>query len=395
MLHLKKEQETTVSDLELVTRYKQTGELHHVGLLYQRYTHLILGICLKYLKNEEDSKDAAMEIFENLTEVLLKHEITNFKSWLHTTTRNHCLRNKIMLVAFENVKAADEQKISCLTFEQMMHYVEKTLSPAQRAAVDTHLTQCELCSEALEGFAAFPDKARLPLMVEDLHAEIQTRYIPETVPAYQPSWSERLAEAAQSAKNWFAEAMETTVSILTTPRQNLKLAYAMATVFLAGVASVFYLNRETPGEKLFAAYYQPYPNIASSVRGETSADKLQDALQQYDAQNFKAALASLQEILRTEPGNTTAHFYAGICYLKLEEAAHVRPHFSKVIEANDERLAGPAAWYLALAYLQQNDLPQARTTLAGIGASGQVYQEQARQLLSNCGSSEDFRKSLL
>jgi RNA polymerase sigma-70 factor (ECF subfamily) len=88
---LTKKEETTLADLELVLRYRQSGEVYYAGVLFQRYTHLILGICLKYFKNEEDSKDAVMDIFEQITVALLKHEVANFKSWLHTLTRNHCL----------------------------------------------------------------------------------------------------------------------------------------------------------------------------------------------------------------------------------------------------------------------------------------------------------------
>lgn len=91
MMRNQKPDEITFSDVELVARYKHSCEVYYAGVLFQRYTHLILGICLKYLKNEEDSKDAVMDIFEQLTVALLKHEVTNFKSWLHTLTRNHCL----------------------------------------------------------------------------------------------------------------------------------------------------------------------------------------------------------------------------------------------------------------------------------------------------------------
>ena len=90
-MFLTKKEETALPDLELVLRYKQSREVHYAGILYQRYTHLILGICLKYFKNEEDSKDAVMDIFEQITIALLRYEVANFKSWLHSLTRNHCL----------------------------------------------------------------------------------------------------------------------------------------------------------------------------------------------------------------------------------------------------------------------------------------------------------------
>jgi RNA polymerase sigma-70 factor (ECF subfamily) len=79
------------SDLELIAYYKQTDNLELLGILYNRYIHLVYGVSLKYLKNPDESQDAAMQVFEKLIESLKKHDIHNFKSWLHVTTRNHCL----------------------------------------------------------------------------------------------------------------------------------------------------------------------------------------------------------------------------------------------------------------------------------------------------------------
>jgi len=81
----------SLTDDELITKYKKTGDNSLVGELYKRYSHLVYGVCLKYLKNEEESKDAVLQIFENLLSDLKKHEISNFKSWLHSVARNHCL----------------------------------------------------------------------------------------------------------------------------------------------------------------------------------------------------------------------------------------------------------------------------------------------------------------
>lgn len=81
----------SLTDDELITQYKKNGDGLLVGELYKRYSHLVYGVCLKYLKNQDESKDAAIQIFENLLVDLKKHEITNFKSWLHSVSRNHCL----------------------------------------------------------------------------------------------------------------------------------------------------------------------------------------------------------------------------------------------------------------------------------------------------------------
>lgn len=79
------------SDAELVGLYKESGEPALLAELFQRYTHLVFGTCLKYLKDKEDSKDAVMQVFEKLISSLKDHEVNNFKSWLYVATRNHCL----------------------------------------------------------------------------------------------------------------------------------------------------------------------------------------------------------------------------------------------------------------------------------------------------------------
>lgn len=80
-----------LTDLELIAQYKLSGENNWVGVLYSRYTSLVYGVCLKYLKDREESKDAVMQLFEKLLTTLKEHEIEHFKSWLYVTARNHCL----------------------------------------------------------------------------------------------------------------------------------------------------------------------------------------------------------------------------------------------------------------------------------------------------------------
>lgn len=82
---------STLGDIQLVTLYKETGDKSIVGELYKRYTRFAFSICMKYLRDEEASKDAVMQVFEKLFLDLKRHQITNFKSWLHTVLKNHCL----------------------------------------------------------------------------------------------------------------------------------------------------------------------------------------------------------------------------------------------------------------------------------------------------------------
>ncbi|MFT3681182.1 MAG: sigma-70 family RNA polymerase sigma factor [Ferruginibacter sp.] len=80
-----------LSDKELTGAYKKTGDAVYVSTLYQRYMDLVFGVCLKYLKDQEKSKDAVMEIYSELLKKLKTHEVENFRGWLHVLSRNYCL----------------------------------------------------------------------------------------------------------------------------------------------------------------------------------------------------------------------------------------------------------------------------------------------------------------
>lgn len=67
---------------------------------------------MKYLKNDELAKDAVMDIFEQLPTLLQRHTITNFKSWLHSVAKNHCLmylRKKKGIIEFNNLEKIEYQ----------------------------------------------------------------------------------------------------------------------------------------------------------------------------------------------------------------------------------------------------------------------------------------------
>ena len=91
MAFLKNISSTNQSDTELVLLYRESGDLKVLGELYQRYMELVYGVCLKYLKEPELAHDAVMQIFEELVSKLKKHEVDNFRGWLHQVAKNYCL----------------------------------------------------------------------------------------------------------------------------------------------------------------------------------------------------------------------------------------------------------------------------------------------------------------
>ena len=115
------------SDELLINKYRETTSPEIVGELFKRYTHLVFGVCMKYLKNEEDSRDAVMEIFENLYNDLKKHDIRNFKNWLYMVSRNFCMmkyrKDKTESQLKEGIKINYEEEIM-ESLNEIHHYKE-------------------------------------------------------------------------------------------------------------------------------------------------------------------------------------------------------------------------------------------------------------------------------
>lgn len=79
------------SDEELLLLFRREKKQDIVGELFSRYSHLVFGLCMKYLRNKEDARDATFSLFEKLLQDLANHEIEKFPNWLCTVSRNHCL----------------------------------------------------------------------------------------------------------------------------------------------------------------------------------------------------------------------------------------------------------------------------------------------------------------
>ena len=80
------------TDEELLLCYKNTGNPDGFGQLYDRYIPLVYGVCLKYLHDADEAQDAVMQLFEDLLPKVLHYEIREFRTWLYSVVRNHCLQ---------------------------------------------------------------------------------------------------------------------------------------------------------------------------------------------------------------------------------------------------------------------------------------------------------------
>ncbi len=117
-----------------------------LGELYQRYMDLVYGVCLKYYKEPEVAKDSVMMIFEELVSKLKKHDVDNFRGWLHQLAKNHCLMQlrtpkNLKTVEFKHEIVQTEENVhlnGVLEKEEnleKMEYCLGTLVPDQQQAI--------------------------------------------------------------------------------------------------------------------------------------------------------------------------------------------------------------------------------------------------------------------
>ncbi len=122
-------------DNELIQLYAQAGNTDCLGILLQRYTGLLLGVCMKYLKNEDDAKDAVQQVFLKVINELQKYKVDYFKSWVYMVAKNHCLmklrdKGKYTTELSDNITINDESadlKEKYTTKENNLNDLEKAL----------------------------------------------------------------------------------------------------------------------------------------------------------------------------------------------------------------------------------------------------------------------------
>lgn len=106
-------QHTDLTDEQLLQAYRSSKDNIWLGILLQRYTLLLLGVAMKYLKDKEQAEDAVQQIFLKALTGLPQGDIQNFKGWLYILMRNYCLqllRDKIHMAGEEALDKIPQQE---------------------------------------------------------------------------------------------------------------------------------------------------------------------------------------------------------------------------------------------------------------------------------------------
>ena len=135
-----------ISDNELLEKFYADKNNQWLGILLQRYTLLLLGVCMKYLKNEEEAKDAVQQVFLKVISELQKYKVDYFKSWVYMVARNHCfmqLRDKtgrLTKEINESLQIADDEPQTAFHIEHDLLLTQigqslEELGPEQKTCV--------------------------------------------------------------------------------------------------------------------------------------------------------------------------------------------------------------------------------------------------------------------
>ena len=136
-----------ITDQELLEQFYADHNNEWLGILLQRYTLLLLGVSMKYLKNEEEAKDSVQQIFLKVIQELQKYKVEYFKSWLYMVAKNHCLmklrerQGKITAEISDKLtsKPEDETDLQALVDNdhtlELMELALKELNPEQQQCV--------------------------------------------------------------------------------------------------------------------------------------------------------------------------------------------------------------------------------------------------------------------
>jgi RNA polymerase sigma-70 factor, ECF subfamily len=122
------------TDEELLILFKTSLDNRIIGELYERYSHLVFGVCLNILPSRELAEDTVMHIFELLPERILRHDIAFFKSWLYRVTQNECYMH--LRKGKKEFNAIDINQTPAQDNEEEQHFYLEVKIEALEKAID-------------------------------------------------------------------------------------------------------------------------------------------------------------------------------------------------------------------------------------------------------------------
>lgn len=192
-------------------------------------------------------------------------------------------------------------------------------------------------------------------------------------------WEKQVAASLrQKSEEEFAHLLKELSQKKSTPW--LKWA-AAAAILILGISAILFLFQPPTPKQLFQSYFEPQPNITQPIiRGSEITTEDYEAFLAYEDRDWANA-ERLFEMLYGQSSNPVYLLYQGNCLLAMGKFQESIPVLEMAASQNAE-LSLRAKWFLALAYLQNNNLSKTKSLLQEIIEAEDVYSQQAASLLA-------------
>ena len=143
---VKQDKYPNMTDQDLLDQFYRDQDNEWLGHLLGRYTLLLLGVSMKYLKNEEEAKDSVQQIFLKVIQELQKYKVQYFKSWLYMVAKNHCLmklrerQGRPTTVITDRIQGAPAEQTDLVALHENEHSLE--LMEEAMKELNTEQQQC-------------------------------------------------------------------------------------------------------------------------------------------------------------------------------------------------------------------------------------------------------------
>ncbi|MBL4708875.1 MAG: hypothetical protein JKY48_10605 [Flavobacteriales bacterium] len=159
------------------------------------------------------------------------------------------------------------------------------------------------------------------------------------------------------------------------PKQWIYIAGSIAAVFILVLFVLFSSPSST--KELYAVYFEPYPNIVSSEQ-RGSKEMVKDAMHFYDLGDYATAIDLFE---KEEALSQLERFYLANTYLannQTEDGINTLKRLKGELPVIENQIS----WYLALAYIKMDLIPEAEKELKMIIESDNSYQKKANKILN-------------
>lgn len=165
------------------------------------------------------------------------------------------------------------------------------------------------------------------------------------------------------------------------------LAMAATVLLIVGTSVYIFKHQKTPEQQLFTTYFSPRVHPDAPLRGENSsslAETEMKAMYAYEAEDFKKSISYYEVLVNEYPKSSKHALFLSISYLGVNNAQKAINVLSRLNNV-DENYKTDIAWYLALAYLKNNERNAARIILEKLAAEDSFYSESAKEILNALG----------